>query len=258
LPLSFEGNIGTKRLSTRERGEAEAIARLRSEAELLARLGSTPAAAVTPRLMDRGEDERGPWHRLERVELRTVAEIVEQDGPRDAVWVERAAEAALGALVLLHEAADSKGALGIVHADLSPANLAIDVPPNGAAARAIVLDFDLAWWREGPPRDGAFRGTIGYAAPEVARGERPTPASDLFSLAAVLLFARTGASPRPERRSFAAILADAAETSIVERAESALGGREREPGAGPGHAVILRCLAHDPAERPASARAALW
>ena len=209
---------------------------------------------MTPRLIDRGEDERGPWHRVERVELRTVAEIVEQEGPRDAAWVERAAHAAFRALVLLHEASDARGSLAIVHADLSPANLAIGVPPDGGPAHAVVLDFDLAWWREGPPRDGAFRGTIGYAAPEVARGERPTPASDLFSLAAVLLFAKTGASPRPERRSFAAILADAAEMSIVQRAEAALGG----PGAGPGHDVILRCLAHEPAERPASARAALW
>ena len=254
MPLSFEGSIGTKRLSPRERSEPEAVARLQSEAELLSRLGATSASEVVPRFIDRGEDERGPWHRIERVGLRTLAEIVERDGPRDAAWIERAAEAAFGALVLLHEAADAEGELGIVHADLSPANLAIEVPEAGGAARAMVLDFDLAWWRDGPPRDGAFRGTIAYAAPEIARGERPTTASDLFSLAAVLLYAKTGAPPRPARSSFAAILADAGESPIVTAARAALGGE----GAGPGHATILRCLAHDPAERPASARAALW
>ena len=86
---------------------------------------------------------------------------------------------------------DASGPLSIVHADLSPANLALD----DAGARAVLLDLELASWRGAPPpRDGAFRGTVAYCAPETARGEAPTVASDLFALAATFLHAVTGAA----------------------------------------------------------------
>src|SRR5262249_36534793 len=158
------------------------------------------AAGIAPRLLARGEDEAGPWHRIERIRLPTIATHVEARGAQDAAWVERAARATLGALASLHEAADAVGSLDVVHADLSPTNLAVDA----SGERAILLDLDLAWWRDGPARDGAFRGTVAYVAPEVARGEPPTAASDLFSLAAVLLYAATAKPPR-SGSSFAAL-----------------------------------------------------
>src|SRR5690606_23931286 len=115
--------------------------------------------------------------------------------------------------------------------------------------RVVVLDLGLAFWSGAPPRDGAFRGTIAYAAPEVARGELPTEQSDLFSLAAVFLHAATGEHPH-EERSFAAALTSVGEVPLLAERHRALASR------GPGHAAMIRCLAHDPAERPASARSA--
>jgi serine/threonine protein kinase len=245
LPVRIADSYLEKRLSSRERGEPEAIARMRSEARLLELLES---GGVTPRLLARGEDELGPWHRLERVMVPTAAERVEAHGPLEPSWVEQAARASFAALAALHEASDERGPLDVVHADLSPTNLAVD----DGGARVVVLDLDLAWWRDGPfsHRDGAFRGTIGYAAPELARGERPTPASDLFSLAAVLLYCATGKAPR-SGPSFAALLAAAAETPLLGPEHRSLAGR------GAGHRTILECLEHDPARRPGSARAAL-
>ncbi len=235
-----------KRLSTRERAEPEATARLRDEAALLAALGGR----VTPALVGHGEDERGPWLRTAKVPFPTLAQRLDE-GPLDVAWIERAVRAAYTALAELHEAADESGALHIVHADLSPANVAVD----DTAERVVILDLDLATWRGAATRDGAFRGTVAYAAPEIARGEAPSPASDLFAMAATLLHAITGAPPR-SGPSLAALLAVAAEEPLVD----ALGRSGDGPTAaelaarGPAHAALVRCIAHLPHERPASAR----
>ena len=224
-----------KRLASRDRAEPEARARLRDEGTLLGLLDGR----MTPRLLATGDDAQGPWLRMEKLAFPTLAQRLAIAGaPLDPAWVARATRAAFEALAALHEARDARGALAIVHADLSPANVAVD----DAGARAVLLDLELAAWRDGPARDGAFRGTIGYCAPEIARGETPTAASDLFALAATMLHASTGAVPR-EGPSLAAVLAAAAEAPLVVSAPLA--------------PVLVDCLSHDAARRPASARAVL-
>jgi serine/threonine protein kinase len=255
MPIEHAEDHVEKRLSSRENREPEAVARLRSEAALLARLSAT---GVTPRLLASGEDGLGPWHRIERVRIPTLAErFARANGPLDPAWLERAVRASFGALASLHEAGDASGPLLVVHADLSPANIAVE----DNASRAIVLDLDLAWWREGPVRnDGAFRGTIAYVAPEIARGERPTQQSDLFALAATLLHGVKGVAPRLGTRqgmgkavpSFAALLAMAAEAPLLTEEDRLLLAAQ-----GPAHAALLSCLAHDPTDRPPSARSVL-
>lgn len=256
LEFSVLANDGTavrlfeKRLSPRERDEPEAAARLRDEAHLLRALGGK----ATPLLADAGEDERGPWLRTVKVPFPILADrllrAAEGGAPAlDGAWVERAVRAAFGALADLHEASDDGGPLLVVHADLSPANLAVDDP----GTRAVLLDLELATWRGAPPRDGAFRGTVAYCAPEIARGEAPTVASDLFALAATLLHAVTGA-PLRSGPSLAAMLGNAAERPLFDP----LTGAASELGArGPGHAALVRCVAHLPGDRPVSAREVL-
>lgn len=226
-----------KRLSPRERHEPEAQAAIRAEAALLAALGGR----VTPRLVESGED----FFRMEKVDLPTIAARLDA-GPVTGDWLARATRAAFEALVVLHEAADPRGPLGVVHADLSPANVAADEQ----GARVVFFDVGLAVWRDAPRRDGAFRGTVGYVAPEVARGEIPTARSDLFSLAATLLHAATGDAPRklPPTLPLGAAIAVAAEQPL---ALSRYTLTSRSLGA------IARCLAHDPGARPGSAREVL-
>lgn len=223
-----------KRLTTRARDDAEAMARFRAEAELLRLLGGR----VTPRLVEAGEDERGPFLRMENVGIPILAERM--NAAIDPAWIDRAFLASLAALAVLHE-----GEPPVVHADLSPSNIAV----SDDGSKVVILDLGLAFWSGAPPRDGAFRGTIAYAAPEVARGEMPTSRSDLFSLGAVYLHAATGEHPH-EERSFAAALTAVAEIPLLDDRHRALAAR------GPGHAAMIRCLAHEPAERPASAREA--
>ena len=241
-----------KRLSPRERSEPEAVTRLRSEAELLALLGGH----VTPRLVDAGDDERGPWLRTEKVPFPTLAHRLDAatttgivrarlgvGRARAAGGARRARRAPRG--VRRH------GPLSIVHADLSPANLALD----DAGARAVLLDLELASWRGAPHRATArFAGRSRTARPKTARGEAPTVASDLFALAATFLHAITGAAPR-SGPSFAALLATAAERPLLDDHPHLASGELAARS--PAHAVLVRCLAHAPSDRPASARDAL-
>lgn len=241
MPIELADHHVVKRLSSRERNEPEAVARLRSEAAILEALSNLGA---TPRLLSRGENELGPWHRVERITMPTLAErLATTHGPLEPRWIERAVRSTFQALAVVHEAVDDRGPLDIVHADLGPANVGVDE----VGTSAVLLDFDLAWWRDGPTRDGAFRGTITYAAPEVARGRRPTVQSDLFSLAAALLHAVTGKAPRVGS-SFPALLASAAEEPVLDAWSDAIRAR------GPGHAAVVACLAFDVADRPRSAR----
>lgn len=242
MPIEYGADYVEKRLSPRDRHEPQAIADLRSEAALLSRLSTL---RVTPRLLASGEDAFGPWHRIERVPFPTLEQHLAR-APLGREWIEQAVVSSFGALAAVHEAADEHGALDVVHADPSPANITF----SDDAAQAVLLDFNLACWRDGPRRDGAFRGTIAYVSPEIARGERPTAQSDLFSLAASLLHAVTGHPPRSSS-SFAALVGMAGEAPLLTGEHLALGVR------GKGHAAMVACLAFDSAERPASARAVL-
>ena len=210
-----------------------ARARIAREAEALRSI-DVPAV---PHLHESGVLADGrAWLVMDRVVGTTLASLT-AEGPL------RTSDAVAVGLAIL-DALERVHAMRFVHRDLKPDNLV-----RTTDGRVVILDLGLAFWRDAPPRDGTFRGTIAYAAPEVARGEPPTAKSDLFSLAAVFLHAATGEVPHAER-SFAAALASVAETPLLEAHHRALASR------GPAHAAMIRCLAHDPAERPESAREA--
>ncbi len=212
----------------------------RAEAEILAALAGRGA----PRLLRSGEDGAGPWLWMERVAWPVLGTRL-HTRPSPA-WVARACGSAFEALAAVHEARDEGGLpLSILHADLSPANVA--VADDGQAA--ALLDFGLAvgrrWSRAG---GGEFRGSILYAAPEVARAGSFDARADLHALAASLLHVASGEAPRAAA-GLAAAIAEAAEVPLgvwAARAAQALPEAAR--------AALVRCVAFDPAERPATAR----
>ncbi len=120
----------------------------------------------------------------------------------------------------------------VVHGDVKPAN--VIVTPDG---KAVLVDFGISHRQsaeEAAPRF-ALAGTAGYAAPEVAAGQAPSPAADVFSLAAAAFALLTGGPPRPGARpAWTGI--DAERARLVEYA-------------------LRRGLAVDPARRPATASA---
>jgi serine/threonine protein kinase len=158
-------------------------------------------------------------------------------GEVDAGWIEKAAGRAFGALALLHGA-------GVLHADLNPDNVIV----ADDAHAATIVDFGLARWPGAPPMpDGPFRGTLAYAAPEVARGERFDPRADLFALASTLLHVACDEVPRAQDTPASMLLA-AGEAGIEPWAT-----RAARSLSAPAAAVLTRCCAFDAAARPACA-----
>ncbi|GIH94239.1 serine/threonine-protein kinase [Planobispora siamensis] len=121
---------------------------------------------------------------MEYVPAPSLQELVDRDGPLAEPELLRLGLALLDVLEEAH-------ALGIVHRDVKPANVLM--PARGPK----LTDFGIARL-EGDVTltgDGAFMGSPAYVSPEQARGERATPASDLWSLGVTLYFAAEGRAP---------------------------------------------------------------
>ena len=91
-------------------------------------------------------------------------------------------------------------ARGVIHGDLKPSNIMLDLASNGRGPRAYVLDLGLAWlrqYRHDSRLDGARApqvavhsgaGTVGWVAPEQIRRQAAQvgPATDLYALGCVM------------------------------------------------------------------------
>jgi hypothetical protein len=147
------------------------------------------------------------------------------------------------ALAELHRA-------GVVHADVAPGNVLFTT-----AGRPMLADLSSAWL----PEDGwpqRSLGTPGFAAPEVVLGRPPVPTSDVWSLGAVVWYARTGGLTPPPwvgdlHWSPTAVGSDETgeESGTLDDVRAALG-----PELAP---LLVRMLADDPDARPAAAEVAL-
>jgi serine/threonine protein kinase len=141
---------------------------------------------------------------LEFVPGRTAAEALATDGPFDEP----------AALAIAASVADALGAAhrrGLVHRDVKPSNVLL-----GDDGRVRLADFGIAVdeVQDTALTDaGSVVGTLRYLAPERVGGAPATPASDLWSLGAVLFELLTGepfiavadplgrlAEPQPHRR----------------------------------------------------------
>lgn len=212
-----------RRLITRTLREAKAIARIRSK------------GAVT--VFDVVDEDDRPWIVMELIEGKSLAEVIRQDGTLEP---KRAAEVGLAILDVLRAAHRE----GILHRDVKPSNVLIS--DDG---RVVLTDFGIAQV-EGDPSvtsTGMLVGAPSYISPERARGHKPGPAADLWSLGGLLYASVEGVPPYDKGSAIATLTA--VMTEPVDEPEHA----------GPLRKVIHGLLAKDPAQRldDAGARALL-
>ncbi|MGW3264488.1 serine/threonine-protein kinase [Streptomyces sp. NPDC001056] len=214
--LRFPTNIDEeekRRLITRTLREAKAIARIRNN------------SAVT--VFDVVDEDDRPWIVMELVEGKSLAEVIREDGVLEP---RRAAEVGLAVLDVLRSAHRE----GILHRDVKPSNVLI-----ADDGRVVLTDFGIAQV-EGDPSitsTGMLVGAPSYISPERARGHKPGPAADLWSLGGLLYAAVEGVPPYDKGSAIATLTAVMTEPL------------EEPKNAGPLRDVIYGLLTKDPAER---------
>lgn len=121
------------------------------------------------------------------------------EGRDFAAWLseQRTVVERLGVLDNVADALDELHGAGQVHADVKPGNVLVrsTALPTGATVESgILVDFGVMRSITGT-RPSQLAVTVGYAAPELWQGAPYSPASDLYALAGLVLFALTGQHP---------------------------------------------------------------
>ncbi|HXN46868.1 MAG TPA: serine/threonine-protein kinase, partial [Bryobacteraceae bacterium] len=165
------------------------------------------------RVYDIGEAEGSTYLSMEYVDGEDLASLLRRIG---RLPQDKALEIARQLCAGLAAAHDK----GVLHRDLKPGNIMLD-----GQGRLRITDFGLAGVA-GEVKD-IGSGTRGYMAPEQQSGQEVTARSDIYALGLVLHEVFTGKCPSP----------DSTHPELAPEVDR----------------VIRRCLAEDPAKRPASA-----
>lgn len=234
-----------------------------AEAAAAARVDHPGVPAVLGNGVDEAGGEPRAWIATARAPGRTLARLVEADGPLDPGAALALATRLLDALAAVHAA-------GLVHRDVAPGNVV--VADDG---KVYLLDFGLA---DAPGRaavggdvlrsgsgsgsgagagatgvgggevDGGVIGSVNYLSPEQALGAPVDERGDLYQAAGLLHFALTGRPPFPRATAAQTM---AAHVSAPPPVPSALDSRI-PPAA---DEIVVRGLMKQPEARYASAAA---
>jgi serine/threonine protein kinase/tetratricopeptide (TPR) repeat protein len=217
--------------------DQENLARFRREAKLLQRIEHRSLV----RCLGAGDIERSVYLVLELLEGGSLQDVLDARGrlsPPEAVGVVRAL---LEGIAALHQA-------DVIHRDVKPSNVLLD-----REGRAKLADLGLARPTEGSSAltaTGTILGTPYYMAPELIRGADPAPSNDLYACGALLYCALVGEPPYPGKNPLHVLQAHLKEPVPDLRARAPHVPEKLA-------AVVDALLQKDPADRPATAAAAL-
>jgi hypothetical protein len=235
------GAMGQVYLGRSAAGRMVAVKTIKSELaeepDFRTRFGQEVAAArrvsgaFTAAVVAADSEADVPWLATVYVPAPSLSRLVRSCGPLPAAAVCWLAAGCAEALEAIH-------GVGLVHRDLKPSNVLVS--PDGPR----VIDFGVARAVERIQLT-VTRGSIGtpaYMAPEQARDTRQaTPASDVFSLGATILFAATGHAPYEGETVMDVLVRLATEPPDLAGLPAELTD------------LVESCLERDPRRRPSSA-----
>lgn len=242
----FKRTFVLKRLKAEHAGNQELVNQFIDEA----RLGASLVQSNIVPIFDFGRDAEGYYLAQEYILGRDVDALIEASKTKRGTALEvpivaAIAQEALKALAYAHtRTTDAGQAAGLVHRDVSPANLMVS-----GRGEVKLLDFGivLSADRVTQTQAGVVKGNLFFMSPEQARALPVDPRSDLFSLAMVMVNAALG---RPLYTG---------ETMYELMTRAAAGPTEADlalvrSGTGPLSTFLVKALAVDPALRFQSAK----
>ncbi|MFJ8601526.1 protein kinase [Streptomyces shenzhenensis] len=182
---------------------------------------------------------RPQWLATEYVPAPSLAEWVTAHGPLSRTALLSLASELCGAVQAVHQA-------GLAHRDIKPGNVLL------ARDRPRLIDFGVARAADDSrhTRIGVSVGSPGFLAPDQAVGGVAAEPADVFSLAALLVYAATGRGPFS--RAGEEIPAATLMYRVVHEEPDLTGvPPELVP-------LLTACLAKDPAVRPTAAQLSSW
>nr|WP_329280192.1 serine/threonine-protein kinase [Streptomyces sp. NBC_01451] len=211
-------------------------ARFRQEVAALHRVGGEWTAPV----LGADTEAAAPWVATEYVPGPSLHQVVESGyGPLPEATLHSLAGRLARVLRAVHGA-------GLVHRDVKPSNilLTVDGPRIIDFGIARALDTVAGSLRTST---GVVLGSPGFMSPEQVRGQRVTPAADIFSLGSVLVYAATGRLPfgSVELGLHALMFRIAEEEPDLTGVPQTLVG------------LVAACLAKDPQRRPTAEQLAV-
>ena len=216
-------------------GVAE-LARFRAEAETAAQLQHPNIVAIH----EVGESEGQPFFSMDFVEGQNLAQLV-GNTPLPSQRAAKYLQAITEAVHYAHQQ-------GVLHRDLKPSNVLVD----SVTDQPRVTDFGLAKRMEEDANltlTGQVLGSPGFMPPEQAAGKQDeiSPASDVYSLGAILYHLLTGRAPFVADTVTATLRMVAESEPISPRLLNASVPRDLET-------ICLKCLQKESVRRYASAR----
>ncbi len=176
-----EEEIALKLLKSEIADNKKTIKRFRNELKLARKISHKNVC----RMFDFHEEEKTPFITMEYVQGESLKAFIRKRGTlSEEKTINIAQQICLG----LSEA----HAIGVVHRDLKPQNLMIDLDGN-----AKIMDFGIAHFLEadGVTQTGMIIGTPDYMSPEQAEGKKADQRSDIYSLGIILYEMASGKVP---------------------------------------------------------------
>lgn len=184
--LTLERDVAIKRVRVDGQVEQQAQARFRREAVVMAGLSHPNVVSVYDAGTVVSAGSEIAYLVMELIDGPSCSELIRSERSLSVVEIQRIASGVARGLAAAHQA-------GIVHRDIKPANVVVSrgVPK--------IVDFGIARLEQESTAlltaPQTTVGTAAYMSPEQAMGKPAGPASDVYSLGALIIALATGTPP---------------------------------------------------------------